>query len=336
MIKIAIRADGGSKIGLGHIMRTLVLARELAKTNVVFYVCKKDNPLTAKYINGIEKVRSEGFQVIIVDEDNIIIELSKIEADCLITDSYDVDEEYFNKTKKMFSKTGYIDDMNLYYYNVDFIINHNIYANKSKYKCNEDTLLFLGTEYIILREEFRDSKPNQIKKNIKNILVTMGGADPNNFTLKLLKYIKDLEYNINVVIGPAFTDIDKIELEIKNRKNIKLSFNTNMIEMMKECDIAISATGSTLYELTTLGIPTLGVILVDNQEGIAKEMNKHGFIINLGWYDKVEKNDVLDAINRINDFDLRKNMITKAIKRINKDGVEKLYSGIEKIFSYLI
>ena len=39
-MKIAIRADGGSKIGMGHIMRTLVLAKELAKTNDVFYICR--------------------------------------------------------------------------------------------------------------------------------------------------------------------------------------------------------------------------------------------------------------------------------------------------------
>lgn len=331
-MKIAIRADGGAKIGLGHIMRTLVLARELAKTNDVFYVCRKDSPLTEKYLKGIEKVRVEGFKIILINEDDILNELSKIEADCLITDSYDVDEEYFNRTKKMFSKTGYVDDMNLYYFNVDFIINQNVTANTYKYKCNENTRLFLGTDYIMLREEFRNSKPNKIKNDIKNILITMGGADPNNFTLKLLKYIKDLDYNFDVVIGPSFKDTYKIELEIKNNKNIKLHFNANMIEMMKKCDIAISATGSTLYELGTLGIPTLGVILVDNQEDVALEMHKHGFIVNLGWYDKVEKNGVLDAINKINDFDLREKVSALTTKKINKNGIEKLCSGIEKIF----
>lgn len=329
-MKIAFRADGGSIIGMGHIMRTLVLARELAKTNDVFYVCRKDYPLTEKYKKGIEKVRAEGFKIILINEDIVINELSKIEADCLITDSYDVNEEYFNKTKKLFTKTGYVDDLNIYYYNVDFIINQNIAENK--YKCNEDTLLFLGTDYIMLREEFRNSKPNQIKTDIKNVLITMGGADPYNFTLKLLKCIKDLHYNFHVIIGPSFSNVDKIELEIKNNENIKLHFNANMIEIMKKNDIAISATGSTLYELGTLGIPTLGVILADNQEGVAKEMHKCGLIINLGWYDKIEKNEIVDAIIRISDSNLREKMSASTIKKINKNGAEKLCREIEKIF----
>ncbi|HEY8803608.1 MAG TPA: UDP-2,4-diacetamido-2,4,6-trideoxy-beta-L-altropyranose hydrolase, partial [Clostridium sp.] len=294
-MKIAIRADGGSVIGMGHIMRTLVLARELAKANTIFYVCRKDKPLTEKYMNGIDKVRNEGFEVILINEDNVIDELANVNADCLITDSYDVDEDYFNETKDMFSKTGYIDDINAFYYNVDFVINQNVTANNYKYKCNDDTSLFLGTGYVMLRQEFRNTKPNKVKTNINDILITMGGADPANFTLKLLKYIKDLDYNFHVVIGPSFSKIDEIQKEIINRDNIKLYFNANMIEMMKLSDIAITAAGSTLYELGSLGVPTLGVILADNQEGVAKEMHKNGHIINLGWYDKIEKHDVLDA-----------------------------------------
>ena len=332
-MRIAFRVDGGSNIGMGHIMRTLVLARELAKTNIVFYVCRKDNPLTQKYIKGIEKVRQEGFQVVLISEDNVIGELSKIEADCLITDSYEVNEDYFNKTKNMFSKTGYIDDLNIYTYNVDFIVNQNITANKHKYKCNEDTLLFLGTDYIMLREEFRNSKPNEIKNNVKNILITMGGADPNNFTLKLLKYIKDLEYNFHVIIGPSFSSTNEIQLEIKNSENIKLYFNANMTEIMKISDIAISAAGSTLYELGSLGIPTLGVILVDNQMEVAEEMHENGYILNLGWDDKIEKCEIIEAINRIVDFDLREKMSNLTISEINKNGVEKLCSEIQKYFN---
>jgi len=330
-MKIAFRADGGSVIGMGHIMRTLVLARELAKTNSVFYVCKKDEPLTEKYINGINKVKQEGFEVVLINENNIIDELANVNADCLITDSYDVDEDYFNETKDMFSKTGYIDDINAFYYNVDFVINQNVTANNYKYKCNKDTALFLGTDYVMLRQEFRESKPNKIKVSIKDVLITMGGADPANFTLKLLKYIKDLDYNFHVVIGPSFSKIEEIELEVKNSENIKLYYNVNMIEMMKISDIAIAATGSTLYELGSMGLPTLGVILADNQEDVAKEMHKNGYMISLGWHDKVEKREIIDAIIKISDFDLRKKMSASAIKQINKNGVEKLSSEIQKI-----
>ncbi|MBY6829020.1 UDP-2,4-diacetamido-2,4,6-trideoxy-beta-L-altropyranose hydrolase, partial [Clostridium botulinum] len=59
-MKIAIRAEGGFQIGMGHIMRTLILAKGLAKTNDVFYICKVDTPLSSKYRPGIDKVKFEG------------------------------------------------------------------------------------------------------------------------------------------------------------------------------------------------------------------------------------------------------------------------------------
>lgn len=60
------------KLGMGHIMRTLVLAKELAKTNVIYYICRVDIPLSDKYSYGIEKVIKEGFKVVAIDENNLI------------------------------------------------------------------------------------------------------------------------------------------------------------------------------------------------------------------------------------------------------------------------
>ena len=96
-MRIAIRADGGASIGMGHIMRTLVLAKEFAKNNEVFYVCRvqgdislplskiensKDetlyNRISDKYITGIEKVIGEGFKVLFIREENLLEDLKNI------------------------------------------------------------------------------------------------------------------------------------------------------------------------------------------------------------------------------------------------------------------
>lgn len=107
-MKIGIRADGGSCMGMGHIMRTLVLAKELAKINEVFYVCRteinSDNTISDKYRAGIEKVKFEGFSVQLINENCVLEELRKVNADILITDSYDVNQDYFTQTKKCLIK----------------------------------------------------------------------------------------------------------------------------------------------------------------------------------------------------------------------------------------
>lgn len=331
-MKIAIRADGGSKIGMGHIMRTLVLAKELAKTNDVFYICKVGNPLSNKYKSGIDKVKAEGFDIVTINENNIINDLRNIVADCLITDSYDVNEEYFNLTKDMFKITGYIDDMNLYCFNVDFIINQNIGAEEYFYKANKDTKLFLGTNYTMLREEFKKNPNKNIKKEVQNIMITVGGADPNGITNIICDYVKDLELKFHIVIGPSFKEknIKKLTYLENLKDNINLYFNANMIEIMNKCDIAISACGSTLYELSACRVPALGLIIADNQEKIAHKMHEDGLIYNLGWYKDLTKDIILDNIKKISKLDNRQIIINNQ-KIINKNGVEKLDIEIEKI-----
>ncbi|MGO5110822.1 UDP-2,4-diacetamido-2,4,6-trideoxy-beta-L-altropyranose hydrolase, partial [Clostridium sporogenes] len=326
-MKIAIRADGGNKIGMGHIMRTLVLAKELAKTNYVFYICRDDNPLSDKYKSGIEKINGEGFNIITIDESNILDKLKDISADCLITDSYDVEEEYFNKTKKLFKLTGYIDDMNLYNFNVDFIINQNIGAEEFKYKVDKDTKLFLGTKYTMLREEFRNTPIRSINKDVSDIMLTLGGSDVNGITNTILDYIKDLQFNFHVVVGPSFEEhnIENLKKIEGLKSNIKLYFNPNMIEIMNKCDITISACGSTLYELSSLGVPTIGVIIADNQANIAKKMEKENLILNLGFYNSLKKEDFINSINFLmSNYLFRVNMSKDQQKIINKNGVSKL------------
>lgn len=347
-MKIAIRADGGSVIGMGHIMRTLVLAKELSKENDVFYVCivekmhnseihvkercsevssleqleklKIDN---SKYIQGIKKILYEGFKVILLDENRLINGFQEFEADLLITDSYAVNEEYFEETKKIFKRTAYIDDTNKYYFNVDFLINQNPDAEDFKYKVSSNTKLLLGTDHILLRNEFKNIINKHIKEKVWDIMVTVGGADPYRLTEKILNCTNSLNYKFHVVIGPSF--VDTAFVENFNSNNVKFYYNANMHEIMKKCDMAISTCGSTLYELAACGVPTLGIIIADNQQGIGTKLDKKNVIKCLGWYDKISKGDLIYNINKLaNDYILRKSFSEKASKLVDGKGAERI------------
>ncbi|NFE73501.1 UDP-2,4-diacetamido-2,4,6-trideoxy-beta-L-altropyranose hydrolase [Clostridium botulinum] len=326
-MKIAIRADGGNEIGMGHIMRTLVLAKELRKNNEVFYVCKQSKFSPQKYANGINKLKEEGFNVVLVNEDTCLKELIKIQSDCLITDSYDVNEDYFNITKKHFKSTGYIDDMNLYYFNVNFIINQNIGAELLQYKTNKDTKLFLGTDYIMLREEFRNDYDKIINKSISKIMVTVGGSDINGITNKICNTLKEIHFELHIVIGPCFSSKYIYELvSLSNKyKNIKLYFNANMIDIMKQCDICISGCGSTLYELAACGVPTIGIVLAENQKEIGEKLAALKIVENLGYYTDLKSEKLVSVIM---DFDLnmekRKIMSRKSKSMVDGQGVKRI------------
>ncbi|KGK86067.1 UDP-2,4-diacetamido-2,4,6-trideoxy-beta-L-altropyranose hydrolase [Clostridium sp. HMP27] len=321
-MNICIRADGGSTIGMGHIMRTLVIARELKKNHNVFYACRVDNPLSDKYALGINKVKSDGFKVISLDEKTLKSEIRNIKADCIITDSYDVDEEYFNIIKQNFKISGCLDDERICnYFNVDFLINQNIYARNFDYKVNLDTELMLGNKYIILRDEFRNLKKKEIKKNVKNIMVTVGGSDNNNYTENIIKSLKKLTNVIlYVIVGPAFNHIEN--LKQYESYNVKLCFNADMAKIMKECDLAIASCGTTLYELAAAGTPTIGIVVAENQVLAAETMDFKGIIKSSNL-----ENLYNDIINLT--YKERKKMSYKGRDIVDGMGVDRIVEFIE-------
>ncbi|HBE44959.1 MAG TPA: hypothetical protein DDW17_05780 [Deltaproteobacteria bacterium] len=94
------------------------------------------------------------------------------------------------------------------HYHADILLNQNIYAPELNYSCDEDTILLLGSRYVLLRKEFLKYKDfkRTIPKKAKNILVTLGGADPDNVTLKVIKALNlmgDPDIEVKVVVGPA-------------------------------------------------------------------------------------------------------------------------------------
>lgn len=341
-MKIIIRADGGREIGMGHIMRTLVLAKKLEYDNEVLYVCAYDINDVNKYDSGIGKIEENGFSVVKINSDNINASLieaqNKINADVLITDSYNVDEEYFNLMNKYFKFTGYIDDVNACNINVDFLINQNINATYLKYRTVSkiNRKLFLGTDYCMLREEFQNKRRNKISEKVNNVLITVGGSDNSQLTIDIINEISFSDFKLNVVIGSAFTEdlVCKLEEISKHYKNINLCRNANMSMLMKDTDIAISACGSTLYELSAIGVPTIGITLSDNQLALAQTMESKGLIIlaNKGIYKcKDDINDLKNKFRKLCDnYNKRLNIIEKQ-KYINDDGASILANKINNI-----
>lgn len=100
-----------------------------------------------------------------------------------------------------------------------------------------------------------------------------------------------MEFGFYIVIGPVFSEnfIKKLLYLNHHHRNIKLCFNANMSYIMKKYDLAIAACGSTLYELAACNIPTIGVVLAENQVELANSMEEQGMIYNIGWYNKLNK-----------------------------------------------
>lgn len=332
MNKIAIRADGGNDIGMGHVMRCMAISKELLERNIeVFFISKFCEEVNDIFIN-------QGIKFINIYSNNLddeILEIEKIiknnSIDCVITDSYNLSDDYLFKMKQLVRILVSIDDNSLYKYPSDIIINGNIYANNLNYKLiNRDTKLLLGSQYCILRNEFRKNFDFRVKEKVENILITMGGSDINNFTPWILDTIKDLKVNINVIIGKSFECTNEIQEISKKYNNINLIYNPNNIsEIMKNNDIAVSASGSTAYELCKVGVPTILLVQAKNQENIAYEFDKKGIMINMGYFHDLSKDKLLENINfLIDNKEVRYKMNNLSKNIISDYGVKNIVDNI--------
>lgn len=304
MVRIAILTNGGTGIGMGHIMRCLALANEFKLYNceICFISTVKD---------GIETIRSFGYTVInpvgdapavnsgIAGMENAIYDLFETYPfDLLIIDSYDVTFDFFINLKSRVGKLVYIDDLNAFTYPVDVVINGNANVKELDYqKYTPHEVLLIGTEYNLLRQEFRDLPNRSLDDKVKDILITSGGSDPHNICYKIAEMILSdatlAELQLKIVIGKSFINSAALhELAMCHPAITLYREPESMAKLMFESDLAVSAGGSTLYELCACGVPTLSFIMAENQAGLAEDMDKRGLIKCLGWYDKLTKENL--------------------------------------------
>lgn len=294
---------------MGHIIRCLALAQSFKHDNHEVIFLSNDPPGQAKIsensyewltVSGVSKTAElEAIRWVIRDKN----------LQCLIIDSYQVDRDYFLGLKGPEILLCYIDDVNRFVYPVDILINGNFAAESMGYQPHvSKQLMLLGVKYNLIREEFQNLPLVEIKPDILRILITMGAADPVNFSSRLIREIRQdsaLDHiKLDVVVGSANLFREELVQLSKECPNINLYQNVKyMPELMSKADLALSAGGSTLYELLACGVPVMAFIIAENQKFIVNKLAESNYIISLDWYHQV---DFVKFREMVRGFDFRK------------------------------
>lgn len=326
---ILIRADANEVVGTGHIMRCLSLANAFNEIGEEVVFCTADH-------RADNLIRGKGYKVICLDsdwtelkEDGIVHVAEDLKPGLILVDSYYITEEYMHKLRKA-APTAYIDDMNSHCWDVDYLINYNIYADNFDYSAyrKSGTELLMGPRYAPLRSEFKGIPKRIVKETVTDILVSAGGADPERITEKIIQDICPGERTIrfHFVVGalnPRINDIKKLQED-----NIILHINEkNMSALMNSCDIAISAAGTTLYELCATGLPTITYTLADNQLLPAKAFDEQHVMISAD--DCRDNSRFIDNLkiavnNLINDHQLRVQCAQNMQNLVDGNGADRI------------
>ncbi len=332
------RVDGNADIGSGHIMRCLSLADAFKREGQasLFILASGD---------FYETVKDYGHESIIIDfdhskmeSDNIIPIVNRYMPSMVIVDSYQVNGLFMQKLYSQLKDAGielaYFDDRYEYPYTCDQLINYNIFADSERYrelyKGMKIPRLLLGPSYAPLRYEFTILSDKGINPVANRVFVSTGGADTEHFMIDLIRSAKNSKLNYTFVVGAMNRDKEKIRNISSGNDNITIKENVKCIsELMRSSEIAISAAGSTLYELCATQTPTITYIVSDNQIPAAEAFEKNKIMINCGDVRKAEKEAFADKLIKnaeklSKDYDERKRMAELMRKLIDRKGAENL------------
>ena len=330
---IAIRADCNSEIGMGHVMRCLSVADSLKTLGEdVCFIVSKDTD-TSFFDNN-----SYNYVILMDDKDiwsakEVCEILKEKNIDTLFLDSYRVTEEKIRELSANV-KVYYLDDLHLFDYNVNTVINYNIEAKSSDYlpTKHSDRKLYIGAEYFPLRSEFQNSGKNVIKKDIQKVLLTTGSTDKNKITKQIINAIEIKKYpdiHFYILKGKFYNPTYKTELDnlANSFSNIHiLEWGQNMAKLYLKTDLVIAPGSTTTFEALSLNVPCISFEFVDNQHEQCMCMERMGIAPYIGNFveNKIDAALIKNVFVKMLDYNYRKNLEAKYSKLFDRKGSQRI------------
>jgi len=330
------RADASPRMGIGHVMRCLALAQAVhaEKGRAVFLShCESQSLHRRVETAGIRFLPLGERHPHPADLSTTLALLRELQAAWLVLDGYNFDPGYQQAIRGAGHRLLVIDDMAHFpEYHADLLLNQNINAGQLRYACGPDTTLLLGPRYALLRPEFLTWRGwrREIPRMARNLLVTMGGGDPDNVTLRIVRVlhrVRGIELEAKVVVGPASPHTEELRQAVDGTDGrLHLLANvTDMPALMAWADVALAAGGSTCWELAFMGVPSMAIVLADNQRALAEELGRRGVVVNLGWHEKVTPTQITQAVTRLMaDGSSRIEMACRGRELVDGEGTDRV------------
>jgi UDP-2,4-diacetamido-2,4,6-trideoxy-beta-L-altropyranose hydrolase len=306
--KVYFRADGNAQIGLGHIVRCLALAEMLSSDFRCHFIVQQPLPTLKEQILEVcdEIIELENSTISINEAQHIAKLISN--DDIIVLDGYNFETAYQQELKKQGIKIVCIDDIHAYHFVADVIVNHAGGISSDQYSYEPYTRLFLGLPYALLRKPFREAAKNRIKNKPNKTFICLGGADPNNDILNVLKKIEETgeESLCYVVVGSAYLHQKELNKFLKNTKlKAKLLSSLSAEEVvfyMNKCSRAITSPSTVSYEYLSTGGLLYLKLTANNQQGINEYFVHEGLAFSFDRYGEIEKSISSNTFDKQNNL----------------------------------
>jgi UDP-2,4-diacetamido-2,4,6-trideoxy-beta-L-altropyranose hydrolase len=310
---IAFRADASIQIGTGHVMRCLTLAEALrSQGHECTFICRNHPGNLAKLIKdrgfllhllNQEAVADQGTDSECAsalahadwlgaswqhDAEQTLEALAGRNTDWLVVDHYALDARWESRVSTQVKEVMVIDDIADRRHECKLLLDQNLGRKAQDYNglVPETCTRVIGPNYALLRPEFAELRERSLERRrspgLKRILITLGGVDRDNVTGQVLNALMQSnlppETELDIVMGASAP-----ALEVVRQQAARLPFEAavsvnvaDMAERMCMADLCIGAAGSTSWERCCLGLPSIMVVLAENQRGIGQALEQSG------------------------------------------------------------
>lgn len=323
-------------------MRMLALAQAWRRRggNVHFLCCQCPEGIRAR-------LEEAGFPPRMIDAepgsdgDRFALEWAIAESPgaAVALDGYHFGTEYQEKIRPQAKRLLVVDDCgHLDRYCADVLLNQNPSADRLNLGARAgDAMVLAGTKFALLREEYLPWRGHRkaVKEVPLNVLLTMGGADPDNVTLKVIGALKQLSAQVaelRVLAGGANPHVPPLRAALA-----PAPFPAQLLENARDvptqlawADAAVAAAGSTCWELAFLGVPFAVIVLAENQLEIAEVLDQEGAAFNVGWHTELEGETLTSKLDRfLQDAPRRAAMRMRIRDLVDGEGADRVINVLE-------
>lgn len=306
---VVFRVDASREIGTGHVMRCLTLADALSDLGVC---CR----FVSRPHDGhmLDEIATRGFEAIALpnlggeapntgrafahadwlaetperDAQETLDAIGFSLPDWVVVDHYGIDRAWETTIKAAGTRVLVIDDLADRPHHCDALLDHGLDHGAAEYSSliPPEATCFFGPQYALLRPEFAEMRADSLARrqspSLDRILVSMGGVDKDNATGQILAALASNAgaeaCQVTVVMRAQAPWLDEVRTRaaaMPGQVEVMVG-TTRMAELMRDADLAIGGAGTTSWERCCLGLPSVVLVLADNQKEVAASLADAG------------------------------------------------------------
>lgn len=272
-MRVVVRADASSVVGIGHLMRCLALTQALrdGDDEVVLLTSADPGPLAQGWSREGATIRHVNAEAGSTADAALTAEVVReLAAAWLVLDGYAFGAKYRSELESG-AHHVIIDDHGAAGLRADLVVNGNLYGHDGLYPDVRGRLL-TGPRYAMLRRDFRSTP----RRGGEGTVLSLGGADRDARTAMLVEALTKRGIRGRVVIGPRYRSPQAVRAKAIESGWEVVDAPEEMARLLGSAEMAVVGAGTTALECVALGVPMVAVLMADNQAAVSTALDDLG------------------------------------------------------------